>query len=377
MDQAGTYWYHSHNLGQYPDGLRGAIIVHERTPSLEYDEEFTITLSDWHHQEMPELLDYYLSEENFANTGGEEPIPDSILINDAINPIFKVEPNKTYLVRIICLGNWPGHAFLFDEHEMTVVEVDGVFVDPYPVGQRHVRLATGQRMSVLIRTKSDASRNYAFWNTADINMMFKYRNKTVPSDYNPNATAWLVYDEAKPLPPPPTIYKFDFVDDLDFIPADHEPLLEPADHQIILDTANSSSNGVLRYTINDQIYMPQSVPSLYTALTAWPKYYRSDPRVYGNVNPYVINYGDVVEIVINNYHGNLHPWHLHGHQFQVLQRTEVNGGYFEGYFQNVSATPMRRDTIMVQNYGHVVIRFRADNPDKCFFVSFVLIIVIN
>ena len=79
-------------------------------------------------------------------------------------------------------------------------------------------------------------------------------------------------------------------------------------------------------------------------------------------------FGDVVEIVINNYHGNLHPWHLHGHQFQVLQRTDVNGGYFEGYFQNVSATPMRRDTIMVQNYGHTVIRFRADNPDKCFFL---------
>lgn len=355
-------------MGQYPDGLRGALIVHEPTPHLQYDDEFTITLSDWYHQEMPELLDYYLSAENFANTGGEEPIPDSVLINDATNPIFKVQPNKTYLVHIICIGNWPGHGFLFDEHEMTVVEIDGVFVDPYPVGSRHVRVATGQRMSVLIRTKPDASRNYAFWDTVDINMMFFYQNKVPPPDYNPNATAWLVYDETKPLPPPPIIHEFDFVDDLEFLPADHEPLLEPVNHQIILNTTPSSSNGVLRYTINDQIYLPPQVPSLYTALTVCPKELRSDPRIYGNVNPYVINYGDVVEIVINNYHGNLHPWHLHGHQFQVLQRTDVNGGYFEGYFQNVSATPMRRDTIMVQNYGHAVIRFRADNPDKCFFL---------
>lgn len=27
--QSGTYWYHSHNMGQYPDGLRGPFIVHD------------------------------------------------------------------------------------------------------------------------------------------------------------------------------------------------------------------------------------------------------------------------------------------------------------------------------------------------------------
>jgi iron transport multicopper oxidase len=349
-------------MAQYPDGLRGPLIVHDPKPPVYYDDEFTITLTEWYHRQMPDLLNEYESRENYAHSHGNEPIPDSALINDATNTIFKVEPNKTYLVRIICVGNWPGHAFLFDDHEMTVVEVDGVWLEPFPVGERNVRLATAQRMSVLIHTKEDASKNYAFWDTMDINMMFFYENRAIPEGYNPNATAWLVYDEAKPLPPPPTIYEFNFVDDLEFVPADREPLLEPVDHQIVLHTGPSESNGVIRFSINNQQYLPQQVPSLYTALTVGPEYY-SDPRVYGSVNPFVINYGEVVEIVINNYQGNLHPWHLHGHQFQVLQRSDVDGGYFNGYYGNISSIPVKRDTIMVQNHGHAVIRFRADNPD--------------
>ena len=30
---AGSYWYHSHNKGQYPDGLRGPMVVHEKSVS--------------------------------------------------------------------------------------------------------------------------------------------------------------------------------------------------------------------------------------------------------------------------------------------------------------------------------------------------------
>ncbi|KAH8702101.1 conidial pigment biosynthesis oxidase Abr1/brown 1 [Talaromyces proteolyticus] len=358
VDQAGTYWYHSHNMGQYPDGLRGALIVHDPNPPVEYDDEFTITLADWYHKQMPELLDSYQST---SNTAGDEPLPDVALINDSTQSMFKVQPNTTYLVHIICIGNWPGHAFLFDDHEMTVVEVDGTWIEPYPVGEKNIRVATGQRMSVLIKTKEDASKNYAFWNTMDINMMFVFENKSIPENFNPNATAWLVYDESLPLPEAPVIHELAFIDDLSFVPYDREPLLEPVDHQIILNTGHTVVNDVTRFSVNGQTYMPQQVPTLYTALTVGSEY-NSDPKVYGNVNPLIINNNDVIEIVINNHHGNLHPWHLHGHQFQVLQRTDVNGGFFDGYFANISSTPVKRDTIMVQNYGHTVIRFRANNP---------------
>lgn len=366
INQVGTYWYHSHNRGQYPDGLRGPLVIRDPNPGYHYDDEFTVTLTDWYNQQMSTLLDQYESQANQAQTGGLEPLPDAALIGDSLNTTYKVEPNKTYLVRIICVGNWPGHVIIFDDHDLTIVEVDGVPTVPYPVEDKNIRIATGQRMSVLIQTKNDTSRNYAIWDQMDINMLFFYPNRTIPQGYNLNATAWLVYDEAKPLPPPDYVYTLDFVDDIALTPADKEPLLEPVDHQIIMDIDSAVINGIPRFTVNNQTYLPQEVPSLYTALTVGPEYY-FNPAVYGQVNPYVVNYGDIIEIVVNDYQNNLHPWHLHGHQFQVLQRTAPNGGYFEGYFANISATPIKRDTLMVQNHGHFVIRFRATNPGAWLF----------
>lgn len=349
-------------MGQYPDGFRGPLIVHDPNPPFHYDDEFTFTLSDWYHQQMPDLLAKYESKQNEAAFHGREPLPASALINDSSDTKIKVEPGKTYLVHVICISNWPGHAWVFDDHEMTVVEVDGVYTEPTPVRDKMLRVAPGQRMGVLIHTKNDTSRNYAIWDTMDVNMMFVYENRPIPKNYNPNATAWLVYDEAKPLPPPPTFNELTFLDDVSLVPADKEPLLEPVDHQIIMDTFSTEIDGIKRFTVNNKTYIPQDVPTLYTANTIG-RNFSSNPEVYGQVNPFIVKYGDVVEIVINNHHNNLHPWHMHGHQFQVLQRTAVDGGYFTGhYFANVSQTPIRRDTIMVQNHGHVVIRFRADNP---------------
>jgi iron transport multicopper oxidase len=349
-------------MGQYPDGLRGPLIVHDLNYPHYYDDEFVVTLTDWYHGQMSDLLLQSQSQSNEAATGGEEPLPDNSLINESKNTTFKVQPNKTYLVHIICIGNWPGHAIMFEDHDFTLVELDGVNTEQLPVGSKNIRLTTGQRMSILLYTKNDTSRNYAVWNVMDINMMFLNENRTIPSGYNPNGTAWLVYDETKPLPPQPVLDTFDFVDDVTLVPFDREPLLSPVDHQIIMVMDSAEINGVNRFVINNQTYIPQKVPSLYTALTVGPEYF-SNPAVYGQVNPYVINYGEVVEIVVNNHHPNLHPWHLHGHQFQVVQRSGINAGDFTGYFQNVSATPARRDTIMIENTGHVVIRFNATNPD--------------
>src|SRR5271169_6806022 len=46
--QNGTYWIHSHVLGQYPDGLRSPFIIHSPNEPYEYDEEKIVTLSDWY-----------------------------------------------------------------------------------------------------------------------------------------------------------------------------------------------------------------------------------------------------------------------------------------------------------------------------------------
>ncbi|MCJ1444668.1 MAG: hypothetical protein MMC23_005170 [Stictis urceolatum] len=360
--RSGTYWYHSHYQGQYPDGLLGPLIVHDASALAPYghiDEERIITLTDWYHEQMPILTAQYESAQNELDNNGTEPTPDLGLINFSPSAKIYVQPNKTYLFRVICVGNWPGHAFLFDGHAMTVVEVDGVWLDPYTVGSKNVRIATGQRMSVLVHTKPSADTNYALWDTMDVNMLFFNENKTPPTTYNPNVTAYLMYNDSVPLPAPPVIQEFDFADDVAFVPADQEALLEPVDEFLAFDMNAAVIDGISRFVINGSSYSAPSTPSLYTAIDSAS----TDLSAYGTANPFVVPYGSIVQIAINNYDRNLHPFHLHGHNFQVLQRTYQFGGYFDGSLMaNVSSTPVKRDTIMVQNEGHVVIRFRADNP---------------
>lgn len=72
IQQPGTYWYHSHVDGQYPDGLRAPLIIHDpQNPFADqYDEELVLSLSDWYHDEMPEMLKRFMS---VTNPTGAEP----------------------------------------------------------------------------------------------------------------------------------------------------------------------------------------------------------------------------------------------------------------------------------------------------------------
>lgn len=68
-----------------------------------------------------------------------------------------------------------------------------------------------------------------------------------------------------------------------------------------------------------------------------------------------------VEVVVNNNDGGAHPWHMHGHQFQVIYRGATNTPLWDGS-QPVSSVPVRRDVIMVNALSSVVWRFQANNP---------------
>lgn len=237
-------------MGQYPDGLFGPLIIHDPNPPFHFDEELTFTLMDWYHEQMPDLIHAYQSRQGIAADGTPTP-SGGALINLGKDVKIHVKPNTTYYIHIICPGNYPGHAWLFEDHPMTTVEIDGVYVEPVNVnvGGQQTRIAPGQRQGVLITTKSTTDKNYAIFDTMDVNMLFINKGVEPPANYNPNATAWLVYNDEAPLPPPRDVQNLDnefFFNDLDYIPLDHEPLLGPVDHQIILETAAANISGVSR-----------------------------------------------------------------------------------------------------------------------------------
>ena len=113
-------------------------------------------------------------------------------------------------------------------------------------------------------------------------------------------------------------------------------------------------------------YVKPKVPSLYTALTSGE--YATNASIYGvNTNSYVLEHNEVVEIVLNNQDPGKHPFHLHGHAFQSILRSEEEAGDFDPEsVTNGSVVlpqkPMRRDVLLVRPNGHIVMRFRANNP---------------
>ena len=62
--------------GQYVDGLRAPLVIHPPKEAFSYDEEFTVVLGDWYHDEHSVLLKQFI---NIANPGGAEPIPGSVV----------------------------------------------------------------------------------------------------------------------------------------------------------------------------------------------------------------------------------------------------------------------------------------------------------
>jgi iron transport multicopper oxidase len=164
IEQPGTYWYHSHVRGQYPDGLRGPLIIDDPDSPYkdQYDEEIILTLADWYHQMPSTLLNFFIS---YANPTGAEPVPDAALFNDTQNLKINIEPGKTYLFRMINMAAFAAQYLWFEGHTMRIVEVDGVYTEPAEADM--IYLTAAQRYSVLITAKNDTSANFAIQGSMD------------------------------------------------------------------------------------------------------------------------------------------------------------------------------------------------------------------
>ncbi|KAL8704756.1 MAG: hypothetical protein Q9201_002103 [Fulgogasparrea decipioides] len=353
IKQPGTYWYHSHDSGQYPDGLRGALIVNDPDSPYEdqYDEELVLTLSDWYHDQMPGLLEWFIS---YANPTGAEPVPNSALMNETQDLKINVEPGKTYMFRIVNMAAFAAQYLWFEGHTMRIVEVDGIYTEAAEADM--IYLTAAQRYSVLVTTKNETSSNFAVVGSMDEDLF-----DAVPAGLNPNVTGWLVYDRNAPLPTPAFVDAFEPFDDFTLVPYDREPIFDSVDYSFNLDVAmNNLGDGANYAWFNDITYVRPKVPTLYSALTTGNM--ATNPAIYGkNVNAFVLEKDQVVEIVLNNLDPGKHPFHLHGHSFQTVVRSPEEAGVYVNN-ETFPEIPMRRDTVMVRPNGNMVLRFKADNP---------------
>ncbi|KAF8128210.1 Fet3 ferroxidase [Boletus edulis] len=377
--QHGTYWAHAHATGQYVDGLRAPLVLHPSNESYQYDEEFTVILGDWYHKQHADLLQKYLS---VSDPGGIEPIPNSGLIYFAQNssylpPIAGTSPapvavgfnenatlpfvpGRTYRLRIINTAAFAAFHFWIDGHDMHIIEADGTDVQEYPTDMLSISVA--QRYSVLVQARNDSSPNWMIHANMDTTMF-----DSVPQTLQTNLTSSITYPAGKSITDLGPIQNYQVTNDTALVPLVTIP--QPvASQRVELEVAfQTMSDGTNHATLDGYVYDSPIVPAIISALTLGDN--ATSQNAYG---PYsiMLNHLDVVDIVVNNSDKGSHPFHLHGHQFQIVHRAEkyestdptLNPPLIEG-----QANPMRRDTVTIPGGSSVTLRVVADNPGAWLF----------
>ncbi|PWN37839.1 multi copper oxidase [Meira miltonrushii] len=371
QDQWGTYWTHGHYDGQYVDGLRTPAIIHADKEPYKYDEDYTIILADWYHREHHDLLVNELI--NVKNPLGTEPFPQSGLVYFAHtakgknaeylpgyneNATLSFEPGKTYRLRLINMAALSKFQFWIEGHEMSIIEADGVDMKEFPVEK--IPLAVAQRYSVLVRARNDTGKNWPIHLNLDP-IMYSILPKTLPL----NITSTIVYKEGNPMGSDRPTIQYEYFDDTALEPVISQPQL-PADVRFVKTFDwNVYGDGISYAFFNGSTFINPLTPSLFTALSM-PTNESKLPIVYGpNGNAIVVDHMKSFEIEILNPGPTSHPFHLHGHQFQVVHISQdvnsddpaINPPKKEG-----QANPLRRDTVLVPATGSATIRLVADNP---------------
>ncbi|XP_021651094.2 L-ascorbate oxidase isoform X1 [Hevea brasiliensis] len=404
VDRAGTYTYHGHYGMQREAGLYGTIIVllpNGVSEPFSYDYDRNIILNDWYHKSSDEQATG-LSSIPFVFVGE----PQSLLINgkgkyncsllttpgacNATNPqcsphVLTVVPGKTYRLRIGSLTALSALSFEIEGHDITVVEADGSYVEPFVV--RNLYIYSGETYSVLVKANQDPSRNY--WIT--INVVSR-------KPATPTGLAIFNYYPNHPQKPPPTVPTTgplwnDTTSRLaqsialkarqGFI--DTPPLT--SDRAIVLLNTQNKIDGYYKWALNNLSLTFPTTPYLIALKENLTDAFDQNPppdgydfasydiyRVAKNVNAtssnriYRLRFNSTVDIILQNANtmtvnnSETHPWHLHGHEFWVL-------GYGMGKYNMSSdgkkynlVNPIMKNTVPLHPYGWTALRFQANNP---------------
>ncbi|CDH49287.1 fet3 protein [Lichtheimia corymbifera JMRC:FSU:9682] len=357
ITQHGSYWLHSHYMGQYMDGLRTPLILHPAQEAYQYDEDIYVPIYDWYHEQSSTGLDTFL---NVYNPTGAEPVPQSGIIRDNVNSTFKFTPGKTYRLRLINMSAFSMFYVSIDGHDLDVIEIDGVDTQRKTV--KDVYLTAAQRVSVLVTAKNTTDTNYYFHADMDTDMF-----DVLPEDLQYNLVSPVYYDESHSNFAESEDLGMDSnFTDIDLYPLQPAAAVEP-DHQVNLTIDfQVCTDGINRGAFNGLPYLQPKVPTINTLFSEGE--YAFSAEVYGpQTRAIVLDHLDMVELVLNNLDAGAHPFHLHGHVFQIVARGD---GVFDGNRSNVDwvlDNPPQRDTVQVEAESYAIIRFRADNPGAWFF----------
>ncbi|KAJ7598428.1 laccase [Mycena floridula] len=340
--QAGTFWYHSHLSTQYCDGLRGAMVVYDPKDPLAYlydidDGNTVITLADWYHTVSPVLV-----------AGGAPPSADATLINglgtsngsDSALAVISVRKGLRYRFRLVAISCDPNYTFSIDGHNMTIIEADGISTNPYTVDS--LQIFAGQRYSFVVWIRANPNTGHPGFDGGRNSAILRYvgAKAVAPTTTQGVSVAPLAETSISPLvnPGAPGLAN-----------------INGADYDLPLDFGFDFTT--LKFTINGTTFVPPTVPVLLQILSGATAATSLLPQ--GSVYGLPLNKTIQISFSVGNAVGGPHPFHLHGHAFDVIR----SAGSDVYNYKN----PVRRDVVSTGTANDsVTIRFRTDNSGPWF-----------
>ncbi|OWM73586.1 hypothetical protein CDL15_Pgr026685 [Punica granatum] len=383
-------------------GLYGSLIIDVADGLKEpfhYNGELNLLLSDWwhlsvHKQELGLSATpmRWINEPNSLLINGQGKSNCSIAaatcnfteLQQCAPEVLRVKPKQTYRLRIASTTALASLSVAVANHKLVVVEADGNYVEPFEVDDLYIH--SGENYSVLIKTDQDPTKNY--WISAGV---VGRKNKTSQAltilNYE-SVHAGKLPDSRPPDTPlwNDTIRMRSFVEQLRGL--NNSPLPPPAGahrHIVLLNTQNLY-RGQTKWALNNVSLSLPATPYLgsirYSLIDAFdanvplesfPNDYdimapAANPNCTVSSGVYWLQINSTVDVILQNANtmsantSEIHPWHLHGHDFWVL-------GYGDGKFVdgvgdknfNLKDPPLR-NTAVTFPYGWTALRFVADNP---------------
>ncbi|KAH8669773.1 multicopper oxidase-domain-containing protein [Tricladium varicosporioides] len=393
QDQAGTFWWHAHSQMQRGDGMYGGLVVHkpitigDGSRSLGYENDFLLMIGDWYHRSADEVLAWYTSPRGFGN----EPVPDSILINGAgkfncsmapparpvecvnieeqkMARLFPIDSlTKLTRLRLVNVGSLAGFTVKISFASLTPLTIDGGFNIAGTRSGSVGILYPGERVDVIVKWDNSTDVTLSQLHVDLDPENFKYPNHALRSNQsfpifsNSRAPASLEWQNTK-------FTHFDLASATALITSQ----IPRTAQQTILLYAKTQKLSIFGNRpigfMNRTSWSPQSTPSLPLLSLTRSQWDKNQLLPYIPVSGFAEKW---VDIIINNLDDGAHPFHLHGYSFYIIasHRSEHGWGSYNPYsptsvliqpMMNLN-NPVKKDTVSVPRRGYVVIRLKADN----------------
>ncbi len=302
LEDAGTFWYHPHfnSSEQLGRGLKGVLIVDE-VEKQPWSRDLVWLMDDWLLQKDGKIYPHFNTHHDLMHDGRWG---NALTVNGKFKPEFEVKPGERIRLRLINGANARIFLPYLEGLSADVIAVDGKPVTQiFPLNQ--FELSPGNRIDLDITVPSNAGGK-----TYTVKDRFTRRQFVLAS---------LKVSQSESVKTP------------DFIPPTAENYIPPQDFDNVAVSKTWDLNAFrggqygIAWAMNSKI---------------WPEADKADYPL-----------GVPQKIKFDNSSTRLHPMHIHGVFFRVLER---NGQKAE--------EPFTRDTVLVGPRESVTIGFIPEHP---------------